>query len=93
MSFSVSVCVLCRFSRTLCNPMDCARQAPLTMGFSRQEDWREWPCPPPGGLLGIFSYFQLPAPWRSTQCQTGHLPPSGHEPSPGPWSSCAHIAW
>ena len=27
-----------------------ARQAPLSMGFSRQEYWRELPCPPPGDL-------------------------------------------
>ena len=25
-------------------------QAPLSMGFSRQEYWKELPCPPPGGL-------------------------------------------
>ena len=32
---------------TLCNPMDCiACQAPLSMGFSRQEYWRGLPCPP-----------------------------------------------
>ena len=32
-----------------------ARQAPLSMGFSRQEYWSGLPCPPPGGLsdLGI----------------------------------------
>ena len=27
-----------------------ARQAPLSMGFSRQESWRGLPCPPPGDL-------------------------------------------
>ena len=26
-------------------------QAPLSMGFSRQENWSELPCPPPGDLL------------------------------------------
>ena len=25
-------------------------QAPLSMGFSRQEDWSGLPCPPPGDL-------------------------------------------
>ena len=25
-------------------------QAPPSMGFSRQEDWSGWPCPPPGDL-------------------------------------------
>ena len=33
---------------TLCDPLDCvARQAPLSMGFSRQEYWSVLPCPPP----------------------------------------------
>ena len=27
-----------------------ARQAPLSMGFSRQEYWNGLPCPPPGAL-------------------------------------------
>ena len=27
-----------------------ACQAPLSMGFSRQEDWSRLPCPPPGDL-------------------------------------------
>ena len=36
---------------TLCDSMDyIACQAPLSMGFSRQEYWSELPCPPPGDL-------------------------------------------
>ena len=35
---------------TLCNPMDCTPQVPLSMGFSRQEYWSGLPCPPPGDL-------------------------------------------
>ena len=36
---------------TLCDPMDCSlRQAPLSMGFSRQEDWSGWPFASPGDL-------------------------------------------
>ena len=35
----------------LCDPMDCvARQAPLSMGFSRQEHWSGLPFPPLGDL-------------------------------------------
>ncbi|KAB0353585.1 hypothetical protein FD755_023714 [Muntiacus reevesi] len=30
--------------------MDCTHQAPLSMGFSRQEYWSGLPCPPPGDL-------------------------------------------
>ena len=32
---------------TLCTV---AHQAPLSIGFSRQEYWSELPCPPPGNL-------------------------------------------
>ena len=31
-------------------PWTTAHQAPLSMGFSRQEYWRGLPCPPPGDL-------------------------------------------
>ena len=36
-----------------CDPMDCrvARQAPLSLGFFRQEHWSGLPFPPPGDLL------------------------------------------
>ena len=33
---------------TPCDPLD--GQAPLSMGFSRQEYWSGLPCPPPGDL-------------------------------------------
>ena len=36
-----------RLFATLCT---IARQAPLSMGFSRQEYWTGLPCPPPGDL-------------------------------------------
>ena len=35
---------------TLCNPRTGAHQAPLSMGFSRQECWSALPCPSPGNL-------------------------------------------
>ena len=45
-------CVLSRFSRVrlFVIPWTVARQAPLSMGFSRQEYWSGLPCPPPGDL-------------------------------------------
>ena len=45
-------CVLSHFShvRLFVTLWTVARQAPLTMGFSRQEYWSELPCPPPGDL-------------------------------------------
>ena len=35
---------------TLCDPMDHSLQAPLFLGFSRQEYWSGLPCPPPADL-------------------------------------------
>ena len=44
------VCMLNRFRhvRLSATPWTAARQAPLSMGFSRQEYWSGLPCPPPG---------------------------------------------
>ena len=42
--------VLAQSCPTLCDPRDCTLQAPLSMGFSRQEYWRGLPFPPPGDL-------------------------------------------
>ena len=36
--------------RLFATPWTVARQAPLSMGFSRQEYWSGLPCPPPGDL-------------------------------------------
>ena len=48
-----------------------ARQAPLSMGFSRQEYWSGFPCPPPGDFPnpGI-----KPAPLMSPALAGGFLP-------------------
>ena len=32
-------------------PWTVARQAPLSIGFPRQEHWNGLPCPPPGDLV------------------------------------------
>ena len=45
----VCVCILSP-SPTLCNPMNCSRQAPLFMRFSSQAYWSGLPFPPPGDL-------------------------------------------
>ena len=46
------MCVLSRFSRVrlFVTPWTVACQAPLSMGFSRQEYWSGLPCPPAGDL-------------------------------------------
>ena len=45
-------CVLSLFSHVqlFSIPWTVAHQAPLSMGFSRQEYWSGFPCPPPGNL-------------------------------------------
>ena len=46
-----ALCLVTQSCPTLCNPMDCvAHQAPLSMGFFRQEYWSGLPYPPPGAL-------------------------------------------
>ena len=47
---SLTVCVyVCAVCLTLCHPMDCSpHQAPLSMGFPRQEYWSWLLFPPPG---------------------------------------------
>ena len=39
-----------RLRPTLCDRVDCRLQAPLSMGFSRQENWNGLPFPSPGNL-------------------------------------------
>ena len=48
----VRACMLHRFSRVRLSatPWTAAHQAPLFLGFSRQEYWTGLPCPPPGDL-------------------------------------------
>ena len=66
-------------------PWTVARQAPLPMGFPRQEYWSELPCPPPGDVPhpGI----ELGVPALQADClpsePPGHgilIPRSGIEP-------------
>ena len=47
----VCVCLVIQSCTTLCNSWTVARQAPLSMEFSRQEYWSGLPLPPLGDLL------------------------------------------
>ena len=71
-------CVPSRFShvRLFVTPWTVARQAPLSVEFSRQEYWSGFPCPPPGDLPDSGIKPEAPAlqadslllsHWRSTQ--------------------------
>ena len=55
--------VLSRFSHVplFVTPWTVAHQAPLSMGFSRQEYWSGLPCPPPGRLSNPGIEFTFPA--------------------------------
>ena len=50
---TLPACILSHLSHVqlLATLWTVALQAPLSMGFSRQEYWRELPCPTPGDLL------------------------------------------
>ena len=51
-----------------------ARQAPLSMGFSRQEYWSGLPCPPPGDLPhpGIQPTSPIPWAWQADSLPLSH---------------------
>ena len=52
-------------------PWTAARQAPLSMEFSKQECWNVLPCPPPGDLTDP---WMEPASLKSPACQVDSLP-------------------
>ena len=70
---NIYVCVLCCFScvRLFATLWTVAQQAPLSMGFSRQQYWSGLPCPTPGyhPNPGI-----KPMPLRSPALAAGSLP-------------------
>ena len=48
---ALRACILAQSCPTLCDPLETvAHQAPLSMGFSRQEYYSGFSCPPSGGL-------------------------------------------
>jgi len=86
--YQVCVCVLSRFSvvRLSAALWTAARQAPLSVGFSRQEYWSGLPWPPPGDLSnpGIDSmflmspalaggFFTTSTTWEAQACTTSSL--------------------
>ena len=51
-----------------------ARQAPLSMGLSRQEHWSGLPCPPPGDLPGPGMEPMSPTAPVAPRLQADHSP-------------------
>ena len=68
----------CCFSDAFATPRTVAHQAPLSMGFSRQEYWSGLPCPPPG---------DLPDPGIKASLQVDSLPLS-HQGNPNSILNC-----
>ena len=63
-------CVLNHFSHVqlFVTPWTTAHQAPLSMGFSRQEYWNGLLCPPPGDLPNQGPNSGLPQCWWILYC-------------------------
>ena len=67
----VHACMLSHFSCVqLFATLKSAHQAPMTMGFSRQEYWDGLPCPPPGDLPnpGTNFYLLCLLHWQAGSC-------------------------
>ena len=52
-----------------------AHQAPLLTGFSRQEYWSGFPCPPPGDLPDPGTEYMSHASPAATVCSSPLVPP------------------
>ena len=65
----------------LCDPWTAAHQAPLSMGFCRQEYWGGFPCPPPGDLPNLGIEPQSPA-WQADSL------PLALSGKPFNWAAC-----
>ena len=50
---SLGLCMYALSWLTLCNPMTIAHQAPLSVGFPKQEYWGGWPFLSPGDLSDL----------------------------------------
>ena len=50
LNFLMHACLVIQSCSTLCNPMDCSCQAPLSAGLFKQEYWNGLPFPPPRDL-------------------------------------------
>ena len=55
-----TACMLSGVCLTLCDPRTVARQAPLSMGFSRQKCWSGLLLPTPGDLLNPVLKLESP---------------------------------
>ena len=90
---SIPGCAVCSvMSRLFVTPWTAAHQAPLSMGFSRQEYWSGLPLPSPGDLPdpGI-KPVSLVSPLQQ-RATTKKAEPFDGEPGP-PWKSSVLDLW
>ena len=80
---------------TPCDPWTGARQAPLPMGFSRQECWSGLPFPPPGNLPdpGIERASPVSAAWAGAFFTTKPFGKPTPYQSPLKPNSCILASW
>ena len=69
--------VLIRRVQLISTPWTIARQAPLSLGFSRQEHWSGLPCPPPANLPTQGLKLHLKSPAQHRQMGSFPLAPPG----------------
>ena len=65
-------CLVATLCLTLCDPVDSSPQAPLSMGFSRQEYWDGLPFHSPGGFPDPGIKPKSPA-WQADCLLLSHL--------------------
>ena len=91
LSLSHCACRLCCFGRVrfYVTLWTVAWQAPLSMGFCRQENWSGWPCPPPSDLPhpGI-----RPISPASPRLHAGSIPTESPG-KPRPWQKLPILLW
>ena len=81
---------------TLATPLTVAHQAPLSMGFSRQEYWSGLPFPSPGDLhnqesnLGLLDYKQIL--YQLSYFRVGDNYQNNHKRR-GDWTQWSGLAW
>ena len=68
----MNCCLVAKLCPTLCDPVDVACQAPLSMEFSRQEYWSGLPFPSPGDLPSPGMELASPA-WQEDSLPLSHL--------------------
>ena len=79
---------------TLCDPMDCSRQAPPSTEFSRQEYWSGRPFPSPRDLTSSVQFNSSVVSDSLWPHESQHARPPCPSPTPGDYSnSCPSSRW